>query len=161
MRSLPWCPQVFTIQLHNPREVPAEWTIKRPAVDSPKLRDWGCFVPEPAEGTLEPGATAKLKVLFTPILGREMPYTSPLPIKVANNPKPRELLCSGRGWTPQVQFSPSVVNCGAVLPKLPGHKPAEGSLQLHNPGGKPVEVVCLDLDSKYWSDEEALRTLDM
>jgi hydrocephalus-inducing protein len=149
---------VFTIQLHNPREVPADWTIKRPAVDSPKLRDWGFFVPEPAEGTLEPGATTKLKVLFTPILGRELAYSLPLPIKATNNPKPRELLCTGKGWTPSVELGPSVVNCGAILP---GQKPAEASLQLRNLGDKPVEVVCLDLDGKYWSDEEALRSLNM
>lgn len=154
-------PQVYTIQLHNPREVPAEWCIKRPAVDSPKLRDWASFVPEPAEGVLEPGATTKLKILFTPTPGREMPYTLPLPIKVANNPKPRELLCSGKGWTPRVEFSPGVVSCGAILPKVPGQKPAEAALQLRNTGDRPVEVVCLDLDGKYWSDEEALRTLNM
>lgn len=153
--------QVFTIQLHNPREVPAEWSIKRPAVDSPKLRDWGCFVPEPAEGVLDPGATTKLKVLFTPVLGREMPYTLPLPIKMANNPKPRELLCSGKGYTPRVEFSPVIVNCGAILPRVPGQKPVEASLQLTNPGNQPVEVVCLELDTKFWSDEEALRSVSM
>lgn len=152
---------MYTIQLHNPKEVPADWSIKRPAVDSPKLRDWDCFVPKPAEGTLEPGATAKLKVVFTPIMGRELPYSLPLPIKVANNPKPRELSCSGKGYTPRVEFSPGVVNCGAILPKLPGQKPAEASLVLRNLGDKPVEVVCLDLDSKYWADEDALRALDL
>lgn len=152
--------QVYTIQLHNPREVPAEWCIKRPAVDSPKLRDWGCFVAEPSEGTLEAGATNKLKVMFTPIPGREMPYTLPLPIKVANNPKPRELMCTGRGWTPRIEFASSVADCGPILPKRPGQKPAEASLQLRNLSNQPVEVVCLDLDSRFWSDEDALRSLN-
>jgi hydrocephalus-inducing protein len=153
--------QVFTVRLHNPREVPAEWCVKRPAVDSPKLRDWAFFATEPAEGSLEPGATAKLKVVFTPVLGREQPYTLPLPIKVANNPKPRVLACSGRGHTPRVEFSPLAVDCGAILPKLPGQRPVEASLQLRNLGNRPVEVVCLDLDVAFWSDEEALRSLTM
>jgi hypothetical protein len=57
---------VFTVQLHNPHQVAAEWSIKKPAVESPKLRDWGFFVPSPAEGVLEPGARASLTVTFTP-----------------------------------------------------------------------------------------------
>ena len=57
------------MQLHNPQQVPAEWSIKRPAVDSPKLRDWAFFVPEPAEGVLEPRARANLRVTFTPQAG--------------------------------------------------------------------------------------------
>lgn len=152
---------MYTIELHNPCDVPAEWSVKRPAVDSPKLRDWAFFAAEPVEGTLEPGATAQLRVLFTPALGRDAPYALPLPIKVANNARPRELLCAGRGHTPRVEFSPATVDCGAILPKLPGQRPAEGALQLRNLGDRPVEVVCVDLDAATWSDEEALRSLAM
>lgn len=148
--------QVFTVQLHNPCKVAAEWSIKRPAVDSPSLRDWGFFSPDPAEGVLEPGARANVRVTFTPVLGREQPYALPLPLKVANSPRTRELLCSGRGYTPHVAFSPSAVACGAILP---GAKPAEAGLQLRNLGDRPVEVVCLDLDAQYLADEEALRSL--
>jgi hypothetical protein len=153
--------QVCTVQLHNPREVPAEWSIKRPAVDSPKLRDWGLFVPEPAEGCLEPGASVNVKVTFTPTLGRELPYSLALPIKVANNPKVRELQCTGKGYTPRVDFSSKVLDCGAILPRFPGQQPAEATLQLRNLGDRPLEVVCLDLDKQYQADEEALRSLDM
>lgn len=149
------------MQLHNPREVPAEWSIKRPAVDSPKLRDWGLFVPEPAEGTLEPGARVNVKVTFTPTLGRDLPCSLPLPIKVNYNPRSRELSCSGKGYTPRVEFSSKVVDCGAILPRFPGQKPAEATVQLTNHGDRPVEVVCLDLDRQYQADEEALRSLDM
>eukprot|EP00775_Hariotina_reticulata_P008964 gene8964-9139_t len=153
--------KVFSLQLHNPREVPAEWSIKRPAVDSPKLRDWGFFVPQPAEGVLEPGESVVVKVTFTPVLNRELPYSLQLPIKVANNPKARELMCSGRGYTPRVEFSPTVLDCGAILPKVPGQRPAEAIVQLRNLGHRPVEVVSLDLNSQYLADEEALRSLDI
>lgn len=54
------------MQLRNPHAVAAEWSIKRPAVDSPKLRDWPFFAPEPAGGVLEPGARANIRVTFTP-----------------------------------------------------------------------------------------------
>lgn len=58
--------QVYTVQLYNPHQVPAEWSIKRPAVDSPKLRDWPFFVAEPCEGVMEPGARTNIRVTFTP-----------------------------------------------------------------------------------------------
>lgn len=153
--------QVYTIQLHNPCEVPAEWSIKRPAVDSPKLRDWAFFAAEPSEGNLEPGCSTKLKVLFTPSPSHEQPYSLPLPVKVANNPRAKELLCSGRGYTPRVEFRPELVDCGAILPKTLGQRPAEAGLVLRNLGDRPVEVVCLDLDRQYWDDEEVLRGLNM
>ena len=57
---------MYTVQLHNPHQVAAEWSIKRPAVDSPKLRDGGCFAAEPVEGVLEPGGRTNIRVTFTP-----------------------------------------------------------------------------------------------
>lgn len=36
-------PQVYTIQMHNPHQVNCEWGVKKPAVESPKLKDWDCF----------------------------------------------------------------------------------------------------------------------
>lgn len=134
------------MQLRNNREVPAEWSIKKPAVDSPKLKDWSFFVSDPAEDVLEPGTAVNVKITFTPAMGRDAPYTLPLPIKVNHNPKPRELLCTGKGCTPKVDFNPKAVDCGAILPRFPGQQPAEGTVVLSNLGDTPVEVVCLDLD---------------
>lgn len=153
--------QVHTVRLHNPREVPAEWSIKKPAVDSPKLKDWAFFTAEPAEGMLEPGSSANVKVTFTPVLGRDTPYSLPLPIKVNHNSQPHELLCTGKGYTPKVEFSSMVVDCGAILPIFPGQQAAEATVQLTNPCDHPVELVCLDMDKQYCEDQETLRSLDM
>jgi hypothetical protein len=147
--------QVYTVQLHNARQVAAEWSIKKPAIESPKLKDWDHFkvrvhawharlfpaqpdighfaVPvapslqlgslrmcmpfncasisgstthhqiEPTEGVLEPGVRMSLRVTFTPLLGREAPYALWIPLKVANNPRNRELVCNARGNTPKVR----------------------------------------------------------
>jgi hypothetical protein len=84
-----------------------------------------------------------------------------LPIKIANNPRARELACSGRGFTPRIEVSPSVVDCGATLPGFPGQRPAEAQLMLENPTDKPVEVVCPELDARQQEEEDALRALDM
>ena len=84
-----------------------------------------------------------------------------LPIKIANNPRPRELACSGRGFTPRVEVAPALVDCGAVLPTFPGQRPAEASFMLTNPTDRAIEVICSDLDVQQRSEEEALRSLDM
>lgn len=157
----PWsCLQVYTIQLTNSRQVPADWSIKKPAVDSPKLKDWQYFVAQPSEGVIEPGGATNIRVAFTPTLGHDSQYSLTLPIKVANNAKGKDLACSGIGYIPRIQFNPSLVDCGSILPLFPGQKPAEAALELTNTGGQAVEVVCLDTDTRYLADEEALRGLD-
>jgi len=47
--------QVFTVQLQNRKEVAAEWSIKKPAIETAKLKDWNFFVvrpPAPPAGSL-------------------------------------------------------------------------------------------------------------
>ncbi len=104
-----------TVQLHNQKQVPCEWSIKRPAVESVKTKDWTFFACEPCDGTLEPGARTNLKVTFTPAMGREAPYSLCLPIKVANNPRVRELVCTAKGYTPKVGCMDwGYIRCGSV-----------------------------------------------
>lgn len=93
--------------------------------------------------------------------GRETPYSLVLPIKIANNPRPRELVCTGRGFTPRVEVAPAAADCGAVLPSFPGQRPAEGGLVISNPTERAIEVVCVELDAPRREEEEALRSLDM
>ena len=64
---------VVTLQLHNNKQVPCEWSVKRP-IEASKAKDWAFFVVEPPEGVLEPDQKINVKVIFTPVLGREAPY---------------------------------------------------------------------------------------
>jgi hypothetical protein len=109
----------------------------------------------------QPQRNSSFLPLHLPQAGRDLGYAVALPIKIANNPRARELACSGRGFTPRVDISPGVVDCGPVLPALPGQWPAEAALTLTNPTDRTVEVVCLDLDPRYREEQEALRALDM
>lgn len=65
--------KVYTLQLHNYKQVPCEWAIKRP-VEASKAKDWGFFRVEPSEGLLEPDQKLNVKVVFTPVMGRQAPY---------------------------------------------------------------------------------------
>ena len=53
--------KVFSVQLHNAKQVPCEWAVKRP-VEVTKTRDWQFFVCEPSEGVLEPDQRVNMKV---------------------------------------------------------------------------------------------------
>ena len=64
---------IVTLQLHNHRQVPCEWGLKRP-LEASKAKDWAFFSVEPSEGVLEPDQKVNVKVVFTPVLGREAPY---------------------------------------------------------------------------------------
>ena len=54
-------------------QVPCEWALKRP-IDNAKAKDWAFFRLEPQEGTLEPDQRLNVRVVFTPVLGRESAY---------------------------------------------------------------------------------------
>ncbi|GIL73964.1 hypothetical protein Vretifemale_3957, partial [Volvox reticuliferus] len=151
--------KVFTVQLHNQKQVPCEFSIKRPA-EVIKAKDWQFFVCEPSEGTLEPDQRLNLKVMFTPILNREAPYTQGIPIRINLNSKVKELQCTGRGLTPKVNFSPNFVDCGPILPFFEGQAPNEARVTMSNPCPFSIEVVSLDFDQRYLSDEEALRGME-
>ena len=57
---------------------------------------------EPSEGTLEPDQKLNLRVIFTPVLHRESPYSQTIPLRISLNPASKALTCSGRGETPKV-----------------------------------------------------------
>lgn len=56
--------KVMMVQVFNPKEVPSEWSIKKP-VEATKTKDWTFFQCEPQEGCLDPGESAVCKVLGT------------------------------------------------------------------------------------------------
>lgn len=64
---------VVTLQLHNQKQVPCEWSVKMP-IEASKAKDWAYFVLEPPEGVLEPDQKLNVRVIFTPVLGREAIY---------------------------------------------------------------------------------------
>ncbi|KAG2489301.1 hypothetical protein HYH03_012133 [Edaphochlamys debaryana] len=151
--------KVFTVQLHNHKQVPCEYQVRKPA-EVIKAKDWQFFSCDPPEGTLEPDQRVNLKVVFTPILNRDAPYNQSIPIRINLNPRGKELVATGRGLTPKVQFSPTFVDCGPILPFFDGQEPNEAKVVMSNPCSFPIEVVSLDFDTRYSADEEALRAMD-
>ncbi len=121
-------------------QVPCEWSVKCP-VEASKCRDWAFFSLEPSEGVLEPGEKLNARVVFTPALGRELPYSQAFHIKITANPKSKEFVARGKGTTPKVVFDPpGPIDCGPILPMFEGQAPNESRLKMVNPCPYPIEV---------------------
>ncbi len=58
----------------------------------------------------------------------------------------------------QIEISPALVACAPLLPSFPGQAPSEAGLRISNHGTLPVELVCTELDNRYWEEEDLLRS---
>lgn len=101
------------MQLHNPKEVPCDWQVKKPMESD---TDWSFFECQPDAGLLPPGESANMKVVFTPARGREHAYAQRIPIRIAHNPKQVYIQCNGRGLTVQAVLSSTSLDLAAILP---------------------------------------------
>jgi hypothetical protein len=60
----------------------------------------------------------------------------------------------------QVRLSVQSVDCGPILPRLPGQVPNEALLRLSNEGSRPAEVIAVELDPRLPAEEAGLALLD-
>ena len=147
--------RILFVKLHNPKEVPATWTLKKPMEAS---KDWAYFKCEPDQGTLMPGESQNVAVTFCPVQNREEPYLQKLPLKVGYSSQVVNLVCRGTGYTLKMRLDPPSLNLGALLP---GQKSNSGEFRIVNDGKFDIEVFSLDFDKQYLVEEEMLRRCDM
>ena len=88
----------FTVAMHNPKEVVAEWSVKPPLEGG---KDFPNFVCNPSSGTLAPNGKRHVEVTFTP--GVERAYACKLQFKANANNKPTVLTVGGNGKELRVQ----------------------------------------------------------
>ncbi|RYY33399.1 hypothetical protein EON62_04265, partial [archaeon] len=111
------------LQLHNVTPVPVAWSIP-PALPSTTSRDRDFFKVEPISGSLQPGERCMLTVSFTPAERRA--YSVSIPLRLANNPKQRNIVVKGNGEVLDVRFeaqplaAPSSAAAGSELAPVPG-----------------------------------------
>ncbi|CAM9813667.1 unnamed protein product, partial [Bubo scandiacus] len=162
--------QEETVQLHNQLQVPCNWliTINEPVkkVDRhwparmrqkvpQKLKAQPCvFEALPSAGALAPGQRCNVRVRFSPT--EEKSYRSELKINIFQSSQHLQLQVSGRGLEPQLEFSPTVLELGPLLPYSCG---AEGTVVVKNPCEFPIEFYSLEFDQQYLAEEQILQTL--
>uniref|UniRef100_A0A803TF57 HYDIN axonemal central pair apparatus protein n=1 Tax=Anolis carolinensis TaxID=28377 RepID=A0A803TF57_ANOCA len=162
--------QVETIQLHNQLQVNCEWfahsseQMKKvdkhmPAALRRKLRHelkTKPFVFEmiPPYGILVPGERFNVQVKFAP--REEKSYRHYMIVSIAQSTQQLILTVSGQGFEPRLEFNPSIVELGPLLPYAAGD---EAEVVVKNPCSFPIEFYSLEFDQQYLLEERILRML--
>ncbi|XP_057569314.1 hydrocephalus-inducing protein homolog [Hippopotamus amphibius kiboko] len=161
---------VETIQLSNHLQVPCEWFIhshkqvsklekhmpkylrrKLCAELKPKTR---IFEIQPISGILDSGERYNVQVKFMP--QEEKFYSQTFVFQIAQSAQKLTLLVQGQGLEPRLEFIPSVLELGPLLPYAPGD---EAKVVVKNPCNFPIEFYSLEFDQQYLVEEKILRTL--
>ncbi|XP_042636791.1 hydrocephalus-inducing protein homolog [Orycteropus afer afer] len=161
---------VETIQLCNHLQVPCEWFVhthkpvdklekhmpkylrqKLYAELKPKTRT---FEIQPTSGVLDPGERSNVQVKFMP--KEEKFYSQTLVFQIAQSTQKLALLVQGQGLEPRLEFNPSVLELGPLLPYASGD---EVELLVKNPCNFPIEFYSLEFDQQYLIEEKILRKL--
>ncbi|TEA38515.1 hypothetical protein DBR06_SOUSAS110422, partial [Sousa chinensis] len=83
-------------------------------------------------------------------------YSQTLVFQIAQSDQKLTLLAQGQGLEPCLEFSPSVLELGPLLPYAPGD---EAEVVVKNPCNFPIEFYSLEFDQQYLVEEKILRTL--
>ena len=138
-----------TVELYNPKEVVASWSIKPPLEAA---KDFGFFTCLPDSGNLAPGGRFQMQIRFAP--NTERPFGCRLMMKIESNNKPVYLNCIGQGKELKVITAPD----GVVVPAVMPHgAPNSATFNLHNPSDYPIEVYSVDFDQEYLGHEAIVR----
>ncbi|KAI4571668.1 hypothetical protein MJG53_013774 [Ovis ammon polii x Ovis aries] len=117
----------------------------------PKTR---IFEIQPTSGVLDPGERSNVQVKFMP--KEEKFYSQTLVFQISQSTQKLTLLAEGQGLEPRLEFSPSVLELGPLLPYAAGD---EAEVVVKNPCSFPIEFYSLEFDQQYLVEEKILRTL--
>ncbi|KAM4722980.1 hydrocephalus-inducing protein homolog [Rhinophrynus dorsalis] len=162
--------QIRSVQLYNQLPVLCEWTVMNqenevkidkhtPMHLRKKLRKElkpksVIFEMMPATGVLLPGEKKNVEIRFIP--REEKLYSQRLVLQVAQSSQRVMLLVQGQGLEPRLEFTPSVLELGPILPFSPGD---DVEVLVKNPCSFPIEFYSLEMDKQYVEEEKILRML--
>lgn len=81
-------------------------------------------------------------------------YSQTLMFQIGQSAQKLTLLAQGQGLQPRLEFSPSVLELGPLLPYSPGD---EGEVVVRNPCSFPIEFYSLEFDQQYLLEEKVSR----
>ncbi|XP_069822484.1 hydrocephalus-inducing protein homolog isoform X3 [Dendropsophus ebraccatus] len=162
--------QIRTIQLFNQFPVPCEWTVMSQEAEvkidkhlpmhlRKKLKQEAkpkaaIFEMIPARDLLLPGQKKNVEIKFMP--QEEKLYNQRLVLQVMQSSQRVMLLVQGQGLEPRLEFTPSVLELGPILPFSPGD---DVEVLVRNPCSFPIEFYSLEMDKQYVEEEKILRML--
>ncbi|KAM3920677.1 hydrocephalus-inducing protein homolog [Leptodactylus fuscus] len=162
--------QICSIQLFNQLPVPCEWMVMSQDAEvkidkhlpmhlRKKLRQEAkpkaaIFEMIPSRDFLLPGQKKNVEIKFLP--QEEKLYSQRLVLQVAQSSQRVMLLLQGQGLEPRLEFSPSVLELGPILPFSHGD---EVDVLVRNPCSFPIEFYSLEMDKQYLEEEKILQML--
>ncbi|ETE57148.1 Hydrocephalus-inducing protein, partial [Ophiophagus hannah] len=108
----------------------------------------------PPYGILAPGERLNVQVKFAP--REEKLYHNILILSISQSTQQLLLNVSGQGLEPRLEFSPSLLELGPLLPYGIGD---EAEVVVKNPCSFPIEFYSLEFDQQYLLEERILRML--
>ncbi|CAG5958443.1 unnamed protein product [Menidia menidia] len=161
--------QIKTMQLQNNELVPCHWSIAeevKPVKKGEKLlhlykhkkvlqgEQRVVFEVVPCSGLLSPLERVCVQIKFSPAKGGV--YNRRLEVRVADSPQQAFITAQGHGEEPQLEFCPSVLELGPLLPlSIEG----EAEVTVRNPCPFPIEFYSLEFDTQYQKEEKILRLM--
>ena len=149
--------RTLTVQLRNHKEIPCNWSFGQPILvegGAPKPNDEFSVVPP--RGSLLPGETCNVQVVFHPKAHRH--YNVKIPLKVAQNPARKVVKIAAQSENLKLRFSPPMLELDPILPFV---KETEARVTVFNDSDKHVEFFSADFDQQYHEEEEVLRDIEI
>lgn len=146
----------ISVQLSNAKEIPALWSFGQAMASeggAPKATD--DFTVLPAKGTLNPGETCIVQVMFHPRVAKS--YSVKVPLRVSQNATKRILKIQAASDALKIRFDPPLLDMSPILPFV---QETERRVSMHNDTDVRLEVFSLDFDQRYFEEEEILRRVD-
>ncbi|XP_033896012.3 hydrocephalus-inducing protein-like [Acipenser ruthenus] len=163
--------QVMTVQLYNHLQVTCEWAVKEGEKTKKKIDKYIplhlrrkarqelkaeplVFEMLPPSGVLLPGERINVQVKFSP--AEEKLYSHRLALCISQSSHRVMLLAQGKGLELQLDFSPTVLEFGPILPQNNGD---DVDVLVKNPCAFPIEFYALEYDKQYLEEEKILRMI--
>ncbi|MGH0142284.1 UNVERIFIED_CONTAM: hypothetical protein FKN15_002866 [Acipenser sinensis] len=108
----------------------------------------------PPSGVLLPGERINVQVKFSP--AEEKLYSQHLALCISQSSHRVMLLAQGKGLELRLDFSPTVLEFGPILPQNNGD---DVDVLVKNPCTFPIEFYALEYDKQYLEEEKILRMI--
>lgn len=151
--------KTFFLRLVNDKEIPCAWTLNTRAdgalTGGDKKKDENKFALTPASGIIPSGSKMIVEITFCPT-GENL-YQHRFTLNIAENPKPFHVPVKGNGAAANLEFFPTLLPIGPVLPY---DNFSHAVLEVRNPSTYSTELFSLDFDKQYLEEEEILAYFD-
>uniref|UniRef100_A0A0G4I9B7 HYDIN/VesB/CFA65-like Ig-like domain-containing protein n=1 Tax=Chromera velia CCMP2878 TaxID=1169474 RepID=A0A0G4I9B7_9ALVE len=154
--------KTMVVRFRNELQVPAEWVWREakgrlgkrlPPSERP-------FSLEPSTSVLNPGEWQDVLVHFAPLVQPPSHAPTRLPLRIKDSSKNKSIIAKGVVDALQLIIQPQThFRLGPLLPYVSAAEDLK-MLELFNPTGYAVEVVCTDLDKQLLEEDAMLAEYD-